>query len=86
MVSFLLVYSFFFHKVYLVKLEVPSFSLDKPSNMFSQTTCNVEPSGTPEFSPIAGSEDCVEGATALSNRMHDDADEDDFFSKRRYLF
>lgn len=39
-----------------------------------------------ELSPVAGNGDCIEGAASLSNRMHDEADEDDEFSKRRFLF
>lgn len=69
-----------------IKLQLYSLSFDISANMFGPTTCNNEPNGTPELSPVAGNDDRIEGAATLSNRMHDDADEDDFFSKRRYLF
>ncbi|KAK4745784.1 hypothetical protein SAY87_012096 [Trapa incisa] len=56
---------------------------DKSSNMFSQSTCNVEPTETLELSPIAVNEDCIEVSASLSNKMHDDADDDDFCKRRR---
>ncbi|KAK4805022.1 hypothetical protein SAY86_004839 [Trapa natans] len=65
--------------------RISSFVGDNPRT-FGQTTCNVEPNGMPELSPVAGSEDCIEGAASLSNRMiHDEADEDEDFAKRRRM-
>lgn len=43
-----------------------------------------EPNGTPDVSPIAAIDDVVEGTGLLSNRINDEGDDDDPFSKRRY--
>lgn len=43
-----------------------------------------EPNSTPERSPVTGNDDSVEGTGSLSNRMAEEIDDDDPFSKRRY--
>ncbi|XP_031375614.1 probable WRKY transcription factor 20 isoform X1 [Punica granatum] len=65
--------------------RVSSFPGDKSSGTLGQTNGNIEPSGTPELSPLAANDDITEGAACLSNRMNDEADEDDLYSKRRRM-
>lgn len=43
-----------------------------------------EPNGTPDQSPVTANDDGVEGTGLLSNRINDEGDDDDPFSKRRY--
>lgn len=43
-----------------------------------------ESNGAAELSPIRTNDDGVEGTGLLSNRINDEGDDDDPFSKRRY--
>ncbi|XP_068338494.1 probable WRKY transcription factor 20 [Pyrus communis] len=56
---------------------------DKPSGIYGQMSSNNEPSSTSELSPVTGNDDNVEGTGSLSNRLPDEVDDDDPFSKRR---
>ncbi|CAN6560540.1 unnamed protein product [Malus baccata var. baccata] len=58
---------------------------DKPSSIYGQMSSNNEPNSTPELSPVTGNDDSVEGTGSLSNRLPDEVDEDDQFSKRRRM-
>ncbi|XP_042489998.1 probable WRKY transcription factor 20 isoform X2 [Macadamia integrifolia] len=59
---------------------------DKSSNAHGQTSHQIEPNGTHEFSPVTASDDDVEGAAAQSNRINDEVDDaDDPESKRRKM-
>lgn len=59
-----------------------SFSnVDKSQNVYGQTSNTNDPNGTPDQSPIATNDD---SGDASGNRIHDDIDDDDPFSKRRY--
>ncbi|PON94107.1 WRKY domain containing protein [Trema orientale] len=55
---------------------------DKSSSMYGQASNTNEANGTPDLSPISANDDSVE---ATGNRIHDDVDDDDPFSKRRKL-
>jgi hypothetical protein len=52
--------------------------------MFGQTSHTVEPNGTPDRSPVAVNDDILDGSGSTPNRIHDEVDDDDPFSKRRY--
>nr|AYD59717.1 WRKY transcription factor 58 [Ziziphus jujuba] len=58
---------------------------DKSSSLYGQMTNTNEPNGTPDVSPIAAIDDVVEGTGLLSNRINDEGDDDDPFSKRRKM-
>lgn len=55
--------------------------IDK-SSMYGQVSHTGEPNGTPDLSPGAANDENGEGA--VLNRINDEFDEDDPFSKRRY--
>ncbi|KAF4347202.1 hypothetical protein F8388_017911 [Cannabis sativa] len=55
---------------------------DDKSSIYGQGSNTNEPNGTPDQSPIATIDDIVE---ATGNRISDDADDDDPFSKRRKM-
>ncbi|XP_030931486.1 probable WRKY transcription factor 20 isoform X1 [Quercus lobata] len=57
---------------------------DERSGMFGQTSHTVEPTSTPDRSPVAVNDDCLDGGS-MPNRIHDEADDDDPFSKRRKM-
>lgn len=57
---------------------------DKSCGMYAQTVHTIEPNGTSEATNVAN-DSIAEGAgTTLPGRGHDEIDEDDIFSKRRY--
>ncbi|XP_054820105.1 probable WRKY transcription factor 20 isoform X2 [Prosopis cineraria] len=63
---------------------------DKPSSlsgqdvhMYGQVSHTTEPNGNPELSALAANDDGREGAGLASNRISDEVDDDDPFSKRR---
>ncbi|CAB4277924.1 unnamed protein product [Prunus armeniaca] len=58
---------------------------DKPSSIYGQMSSTNEPNSTPERSPVTGNDDSVEGTGSLSNRMAEEIDDDDPFSKRRRM-
>lgn len=49
--------------------------------MYGHVSNTNDPNGTPDLSPITTNDDSLE---ATGNRIHDDVDDDDPFSKRRY--
>ncbi|EXB67429.1 putative WRKY transcription factor 20 [Morus notabilis] len=55
---------------------------DKSQNVYGQTSNTNDPNGTPDQSPIATNDD---SGDATGNRIHDDIDDDDPFSKRRKM-
>ncbi|XP_050246618.1 probable WRKY transcription factor 20 isoform X3 [Quercus robur] len=57
---------------------------DERSGMFGQTSHTVEPTSTPDRSPVAVNDDSLDGGS-MPNRIHDEADDDDPFSKRRKM-
>ncbi|XP_023894179.1 probable WRKY transcription factor 20 isoform X1 [Quercus suber] len=57
---------------------------DERSGMFGQTSHTVEPNSTPDRSPVAVNDDSLDGGS-MPNRIHDEADDDDPFSKRRKM-
>lgn len=59
-------------------------NVDKSSSIYGQMANTNERNGTPELSPITANDDGVEGTGSLSNRINDEGDDDDPFSKRRY--
>lgn len=60
-----------------------SFGIAERSGVFGQTSHTVEPNSTPDQSPVAVNDDSLDGGS-MPNRIHDEADDDDPFSKRRY--
>ncbi|KAJ7960873.1 putative WRKY transcription factor [Quillaja saponaria] len=58
---------------------------DIASNINGQMSHATEPTGTPELSPVAANDDSVEGTGLVSNRTHDEVDDDNLFSKRRKM-
>jgi len=52
--------------------------------MYGQLSHAAEPNSASEPSPVATNDDGLEGVGFASNRISDDADDDDPFSKRRY--
>ncbi|KAL1332760.1 hypothetical protein HN51_061548 [Arachis hypogaea] len=58
---------------------------DKVSNIYGQVSHVAEPGSTPELSPGAASVDSPEGAGLASNKINDELDDDDPFSKRRKM-
>lgn len=59
-------------------------NVDKSSSIYGQMANTNEPNGTAELSPNLTNDDGVEGSGMLSNRINDEGDDDDPFSKRRY--
>ncbi|KAL4618770.1 hypothetical protein ACB092_06G034000 [Castanea dentata] len=57
---------------------------DERSGMFGQMSHTVEPNSTPDRSPVAVNDDSLDGGS-MPNRIHDEADDDDPFSKRRKM-
>lgn len=56
---------------------------DNSSNTYRQIAYNIEANGSPELSPITTNVDSVEGSQM--NRINDEVDDDDPFSKRRRM-
>jgi hypothetical protein len=54
------------------------------SSIYGQMSHTVEPSGTPDLSPVTANDDNLDAAGSMPNRIHDEVDDDDLFSKRRY--
>ena len=69
---------------FLGGLIIVSFpDADKSPSIYGQTSNTNDPNGTPDLSPIATNDDSAEAA---GNRINDDIDDDDPFSKRRYSY
>ncbi|KAL5548554.1 hypothetical protein UlMin_003785 [Ulmus minor] len=58
---------------------------DKPSNIYGHVPNNNEPNGTLDQSPVTGNDDSVEAKGYQLNRILDEVDDDDPFSKRRKM-
>lgn len=54
------------------------------SGIYGQISHAVEPNGTPDLSPVMANDDSLDGAGSTPNRINDDVEDDDLFSKRRY--
>jgi hypothetical protein len=54
------------------------------SGIYGQMSHTVEPNGTPDLSPVTANDDNLDAAGSMPNRIHDEVDDDDLFSKRRY--
>ncbi|XP_062168924.1 probable WRKY transcription factor 20 isoform X3 [Alnus glutinosa] len=58
---------------------------DEKSSIYGQMSHTVEPSGTPDLSPVTANDDNLDAAGSMPNRIHDEVDDDDLFSKRRKM-
>ncbi|XP_068484707.1 probable WRKY transcription factor 20 isoform X2 [Phaseolus vulgaris] len=61
------------------------YSTDKAPSMYGQLSHAAEPNSASEPSHVATNGDGLEGVGFVSNRIGDDADDDDPFSKRRKM-
>nr|WGV38261.1 WRKY [Loropetalum chinense var. rubrum]WGV38262.1 WRKY [Loropetalum chinense var. rubrum] len=58
---------------------------DKSSGTYGHIAHNIESSGALELSPVTTNVDSIEGAGSQLNRINDEVDDDDPFSKRRKM-
>ncbi|KAG2678200.1 hypothetical protein I3760_12G132500 [Carya illinoinensis] len=58
---------------------------DEKSGIYGQISHAVEPNGTPDLSPVMANDDSLDGAGSTPNRINDDVEDDDLFSKRRKM-
>ncbi|KAF5479026.1 hypothetical protein F2P56_005537 [Juglans regia] len=57
---------------------------DEKSAIYGQMS-HTDPNGTPDLSPVTANDDSLDGAGSIPNRINDDVDDDDLFSKRRKM-
>ncbi|XP_042949019.1 probable WRKY transcription factor 20 isoform X5 [Carya illinoinensis] len=57
---------------------------DEKSAIYGQMS-HTDPNGTPDLSPVTANDDSLDGVGSIPNRINDDVDDDDLFSKRRKM-